>query len=177
MRVFYVVVLVAFITLTFSCGNKNTNPAPSTIVGKWNLTQQDSKTYLNGAIMSDSLYTASADLVGTAQFNQDNTYTSQSEKWGLQLGTRAVLATSTATGSYIYTTSNFALTGSLAGLNLSVTGVSGVAPTITVTALTQQVEQISTSKLVIFIDLTANYSYTTGVTEIHRTVNTLTYTK
>lgn len=177
MRKLYTLLLLAATTIIYSCGNKNANPAPSTIVGKWNLQQQETKTYVNGAMTSDSLYTASADLVGTAQFNSDNTYTSQSQKWGMQLGTRTELATSSGTGNYTYSTSAFSITGTLAGFDLSFTAISGAAPTITLTSLTQQVEQMSANKMVVFFDISSNYSYPTGVTESHRTVNTLTYTK
>lgn len=111
--------------LTACQGGKGNNVIPNAstlILGKWNLQQQKTVIYVNGAVKTDTSYSASFTEESHAQFNRDNTFNSVG-LWrayitggnNLGAGSGSVMGVDSTSGTYSITNSSLNINAAIAG--------------------------------------------------------------
>jgi hypothetical protein len=157
--IFIVCVLACGLSACHPSSGNNLTPTPSAlIVGKWNLQQQKTEQYINGALKTDTTYLTSATNVANLQFNKDGTYHSVS-RFVAEIGTPianplngGVSYTAGQDSTYgIYNITNTSLNFSafVAGFITSGPASFGTTTTIPVFTLisnTSQINELTTSK-------------------------------
>jgi hypothetical protein len=81
LKLYYLFIAVLLLCGFSACqkgggGNSISPNAAKLILGKWNLQQQKSVIYVNGAVQIDTTYLTSFTNISRAQFNKDNTFNS-----------------------------------------------------------------------------------------------------
>jgi hypothetical protein len=160
MKSVFTLLLLAYAICLFSCGSdKNSQSA---IVAKWNLQQQHAVLYRDSVKITDTVYNASAQTYGTAQFNANGTFSSSCvyTPGGNTLASTGSSASST--GTYSYTSTSFSIVPGLAGWFVYVAGTSSISTSGA--SYSAQVTTLTNSNLT--IHSTSTYT-ATNITGIH----------
>lgn len=149
-------------------GNSTSPNASTLILGKWNLQQQTSVIYVNGAVQTDTTYLASFTEVSRAQFNRDNTFNSVG-LWrtfitggnNLGSGTGAVSGQDSTAGTYSIVNSSLNINAALAGFANMVgfydaASSSGVVSPVNVVSRSSRINTLTSSKFNVHFELVYN---------------------
>ena len=149
-------------------GNSISPNAWSLILGKWNLQQQKTVIYVNGAVQTDTTWLASFTDVSRAQFNRDNTFNSVGI-WRAYLtggnnlgsGTGSVMGQDSTSGTYSIVNSSLNINVALAGFANMVgfydaASSSGTISPVNVVSRTSQIMVLTSSKFNVHFELVYN---------------------
>lgn len=149
-------------------GNSISPNASSLILGKWNLQQQRSVYYVNGAIQLDTTYSASFSNISYARFNKDNTFNSVG-MWrsfitggnNLGSGTASVAGIDSTSGTYSIASSNLNINAALAGFDTMVgfydaSSSSGTISPVNVISRSSDITVLTSSKFNVHFELIYN---------------------
>jgi len=148
-------------------GNSISPNAAKLILGKWNLQQQKSVIYVNGAVKIDTTYLTSFTNVSRAQFNKDNTFNSVG-LWttvitdgNLNNGNSASMGMDSTSGTYSIVNSSLNINVGLAGFSNMVgfydaaTSV-GTVSLVNVVSRSSQIMVLTSSKFNLHYELVYN---------------------
>ena len=148
-------------------GNSISPNAAKLILGKWNLQQQKSVIYVNGALQIDTTYLASFTNVSRAQFNKDNTFntvglwTTVITNGNLNSGNSAVMGMDSTSGTYSIASSRLNINVAIAGFSNMVgfydaASSVGTVSLVNVVSRSSQIMMLTSSKFNLHYELVYN---------------------
>ena len=171
-KLYYLFLISLILSALTACqkggnGNSISPNASSLILGKWNLQQQKTVIYVNGAVKTDTTYSASFTEVSHARFNKDNTFNSVG-LWRtvitdgtLSSGNAAVMGMDSTSGTYSIANSSLNINVAIAGFGNMIgfydaASSSGTISPVNVVSRSSQINMLTSSKFNLHFELIYN---------------------
>lgn len=165
-RVSFFLVFVSLLFVFLSCqkGSSNVNTNSPSIVGTWNLQQENVVQFVNGVQTKDTTLSASSNSIAAAKFNSDNSFKSVSLLYSTNVintaggGGQIVAEQDSVSGTYTVSGTSLTLSSVLAGL-ISSNGsyfnstTISTLPTFALISNSSQINMLTTSNLNIHTEI------------------------